>query len=196
MKKSIIVSAVFLTFSTLAVKAQEKGKHEINISFSDGTTLGYGESFSSGFSSASLGADLNTRTTYSGNLGFGYRNQISKRIRVGADIVFQIEEIDVRDKNYKFIAKRTDSYMMVMPTMSFSYIKTGWLDFYGSAAAGIIVKAGELQKLNQPCIKDDGIGFAFQVNPVGIRAGKKLGGFAEIGYGYRGYLSIGLNYKF
>lgn len=37
--------------------------------------------------------------------------------------------------------------------------------------------------------------FEYQITPIGIRYGKKWGGFAEIGFGYRGILSFGMFYN-
>lgn len=196
MKKSIIVSTVFLTFSTLVVKAQETGKHEVNLTYSDGIPISFADGFSNALSSAILGQKLNSKTTSSGNFGLGYRNQITERIRVGGDIAFQQEQTEQFDKNNKAIAKRTNNYFMVMPAMSFSYIKTAWLDFYGSAAAGVILDKYTSTEPNKAAVKDNTTDFAFQVNPAGIRVGKKLGAFAEVGFGYRGIISAGLNYKF
>lgn len=38
--------------------------------------------------------------------------------------------------------------------------------------------------------------FAYQVTAVGFEFGKKLGGYAELGYGYKGVLSTGIKYGF
>ncbi|URC13385.1 outer membrane beta-barrel protein [Flavobacterium sp. B183] len=196
MKKSIIVCVIFLTFGTTVVKAQEIGKHEVNLTYSDGIPMTFVEGFSNALSSAILGQKLNSETTSSGNFGLGYRYQITERIRVGGDVAFQQEQTKQSDKNNILIAKRTNNYFMVMPTLSFSYIKTEWLDFYGSAAAGVIMDRYTSTEPNKPAVKDNNVDFAFQVNPAGLRVGKKLGGFVEAGFGHRGIISAGLNYKF
>ncbi|WP_017497732.1 outer membrane beta-barrel protein [Flavobacterium sp. WG21] len=196
MKKSIIVCVIFLTFGTTVVKAQEIGKHEVNLTYSDGIPMTFVEGFSNALSSAILGQKLNSETTSSGNFGLGYRYQITERIRLGGDVAFQQEQTKQSDKNNILIAKRTNNYFMVMPTLSFSYIKTEWLDFYGSAAAGVILDRYTSTEPNKPAVKDNNVDFAFQVNPAGLRVGKKLGGFVEAGFGHRGIISAGLNYKF
>ncbi|MCC9017449.1 MULTISPECIES: outer membrane beta-barrel protein [Flavobacterium] len=196
MKKSIIVCAIFLTFGTTVVKAQEISKHEINLTYSDGIPVSFADGFSNALSSAILGQKLNSETTSSGNFGLGYRYQITERIRVGGDVAFQQEQTKQSDKNYKPIATRTNRYFMAMPTISFSYIKTEWLDFYGSAAAGVIVDNYTNAETGKAAVKDNTTDFAFQVNPAGLRVGKKFGGFVEAGFGYRGIISAGLNYKF
>lgn len=65
-----------------------------------------------------------------------------------------------------------------------------------SFAAGIILGKSAQTEPNKAFVKNDTADFAFQVNPAGIRAGKKLGIFVELGYGHRGIISAGLNYKF
>lgn len=37
---------------------------------------------------------------------------------------------------------------------------------------------------------------AYQINALGIRAGKKIGAFAELGFGYNGILNLGVSAKF
>jgi len=36
----------------------------------------------------------------------------------------------------------------------------------------------------------------FQVTPFGVSVGKSVAGFAEIGYGYKGFLNLGIAYRF
>ncbi|MCK4288204.1 MAG: hypothetical protein KAW86_03280, partial [Bacteroidales bacterium] len=38
--------------------------------------------------------------------------------------------------------------------------------------------------------------FNFQITAVGVRLGKSLGGFMELGFGYKGLLNFGLSYQF
>jgi hypothetical protein len=47
----------------------------------------------------------------------------------------------------------------------------------------------------------DGKGYSnritnFQITAVGVRLGKSLGGFMELGFGYKGLLNFGLSYQF
>ena len=34
---------------------------------------------------------------------------------------------------------------------------------------------------------------AYQINAVGVRIGKKFGGYAEFGYGYKGIVNLGFS---
>lgn len=39
--------------------------------------------------------------------------------------------------------------------------------------------------------------FAYQVNPIAVRVGNdRVGGFVEAGFGYKGFLTAGLSFKF
>lgn len=201
MKKSIIVCTILFTLSTVVVKAQEAGKHEINVSYGDGapTTLvdGFSNAFTNALVSGISGLKTNNTTESFGSIGLGYRNQITERIRVGGDIAFQQVQSKITDEKNKLLSKRTDRYLMVLPTISFSYIKTDWLDFYGSAAAGVLLNNSEQQSEDGKAPhKSNNVDFAFQVNPAGIRVGKKIGVFAEVGFGHRGIVVAGINYKF
>jgi opacity protein-like surface antigen len=201
MKKIIVISGFLL--GTFAVHAQETGKQEIRLGYSDGIFLslgnGFSDTFSNSINSALTGAkykdDVMTKTL--GMLEVGYRYNINKRLKVGGDISYMKEE-----NTYEFVIPgttktqnetRKNQYSMVLLIAEFSYIKTSWLNFYGSGGIGSIVRRSNDYQGSH--IKDEAQ-FAFQINPVGLRVGKKLGAFAELGLGYKGIATIGANYKF
>jgi hypothetical protein len=195
MKKSIIACTLLLTLFSITTQAQEASKHEIRVSYSDGIPTTLVDGFANALAAAFLGQKTNSKTSSFGNIGLGYRNQMTNRIRVGADITFQQEKTEITDKDNKIIQKTNSRYIMVMPTFSFSYAKTAWIDFYGEAAAGAVLD-DHTQTGGTNTTSQNTIDFAFQINPIGLRVGKKIGGFLEAGFGYRGFVNLGLNYKF
>ncbi|MFW0739427.1 hypothetical protein [Flavobacterium sp. T12S277] len=201
MKKIIIIWG--LLFGTIVGNAQETGKHEIRMGLSDGLFLSFGngfaDSFSNGISSGLTGVkykdDVKTKTL--GMFEIGYRYNINERFKVGADISYMKEE-----NTYEFVTPgttntqnetRKNQYGMFLATAEFSYIKTSWINFYGSGGIGSVIRRSN--DYEGAYIKDEAH-FAFQINPVGLRVGKKLGAFVEMGLGYKGIAIIGANYRF
>lgn len=203
MKISITIMSVFMSGAVMAqgFDGQMTNKHEFRVGYSDAIPL----TIASGLSEAlgqTLVAGINDskiKTLNSKSIGFleaGYRYQISDRFKVGADVGFMNENRTVTyTKNGTTKAdttKSTTRYVTVLPNVQFSYIKTAIIDFYGSASVGVIFAQTSYKNMNT---RGNNTGFAFQVNPVGIRVGKKLGGFLEAGFGYKGLINAGLSLK-
>lgn len=204
MKKSIIIIATGLMFSA-TVKAQT-GKHEIRIGYSEGSSLKLKDEFLGGFANAIVSAIVPDANAYVqkdnkqlGVFGVGYRNQITDRLKVGGDLGYMKSEQTLgpkaaTTKNTDDI-KKTQHLFIAMPVIEYSYIKTPWLNFYGSAAAGVNIISSTERKNGQTA-KESKVGFAYQVSPAGLRVGKKLAGFAEVGYGNKGIVTAGISYGF
>lgn len=204
MKKSIIMIAIGVMFSA-SVKAQT-GKHEIRISYSEGSSVKLKDEVLGGFADVIAGALLPGSNTYVqkdsrqiGVFGLGYRNQITERLKVGADLGYmksdQTFSPKAGTKDNTGDIKKTQHFFIAMPVAEYSYIKTPWLNFYGSAAAGINLTSSTERK-NGRAAKDNKLGFAYQVSPAGLRVGKKLAGFVEVGYGNKGIVTAGISFGF
>lgn len=63
--------------------------------------------------------------------------------------------------------------------------------FYGTAGVGFFVKRKTLYEMQT----DTDFGYTFQVSPVGLRLGNRVGAFMELGYGYKGVFIGGLSVK-
>ncbi|MET0573612.1 MAG: hypothetical protein ABWZ79_19495 [Pedobacter agri] len=204
MKKSSIILAIGVMFSA-TVKAQT-GKHEIRISYSEGSSVKLKEDFAEGFAKALVISLIPAADNYVqksnkqlGVFGLGYRNQITDRFKVGADLGYMKSEQTFSPKagtkDNTGDIKKTQHLFIAMPVAEYSYIKTPWLNFYGSAAAGINL-ASSTESKNGKIVKENKLGFAYQVSPAGLRIGKKLAGFIEVGYGNKGIVTGGISYGF
>ncbi|WP_223609602.1 porin family protein, partial [Chryseobacterium sp. OSA05B] len=177
MKKSIIIIATGLMFSA-TVKAQT-GKHEIRIGYSEGSSVKLKEDVLEVFTNAIVSALLPDVNPYVqkdskqlGVFGLGYRNQITDRLKVGGDLGYMKSEQTFVPKaattNTMGDIKKTQHLFIAMPVIEYSYIKTPWLNFYGSAAAGVNLTSSTERKNGQTA-KDSKVGFAYQVSPAGLR---------------------------
>lgn len=180
-----------------------KGRHAVNISYSDGLTLGGASFWGMGLSDAITGT-VRSDEQSTGVFGLGYRYGISKRFKLGMDLGFAKVSSQVTvtgDKSPSI--KEKELNLMVLPTAEFIYFSRNLFQLYGSAAAGInLTRHNETAKTDKGkefVQKDSRFNqeFAYQVNPIGVRVGNsRIGGFVEAGLGYRGFITAGISLGF
>ncbi|WP_223609591.1 hypothetical protein [Chryseobacterium sp. OSA05B] len=135
----------------------------------------------------------------------GYRYVLTDRIKVGLDLAYSTNKTYyLIENNYtkdKVTTVVKDQFYIIMPTASYSYIKKGLFDFYGTLSAGVAfnkvkysIKNNNSLSLQNP--DQSSTLFAYQITPAGLRVGKKIGGFVEAGFGYKAVLVAGIDYKF
>ena len=151
----------------------QKGKAEIGFSWGHFSmfTLYNGSPFNTSSGTSSL------------NLRYYLNNAVSVGINVGYE----------NNSSY-------GSFLTFAPECTFRYLDTKdnrvRVRLYGAAGFGLTVFND-----NEASIPghSDNTGpklWGFQGTPLGIRVGRKLAGFAEIGYGYKGLINGGLSYRF
>jgi opacity protein-like surface antigen len=197
MKKVIVLSVLLLC--TAIAKAQDTEKNEIRVGYSDASFVQLGDGLSNSFANAIVSGitgvkykDASSKAI--GMFELGYRYNINDRVKVGADFSYlRLEDtFKATTANAKNVTRNTN-YLMGLATIEFSYIKTSLLNFYGSGGAGII--SGSTKETGSSYSNKEAA-FAYQINPAGLRVGKKFGAFVEVGYGYKGIATAGLNYRF
>ena len=207
MNFKIFTLAVFLLTPGLKGMAQnndlDKNRHAVNISYSDGLTLGGASFWGMGLADAITGTTRSNEQS-TGVFGLGYRYSLSKRMKLGMDIGFAKVSSHVTAKGDKGPSyKEKELNLLVLPTAEVIYLKRNLFQLYGSAAAGINLtrhsetakteKGKELVQAGSHFNQE----FAYQVNPIGVRFGnKRIGGFVEAGLGYRGFITAGISLGF
>lgn len=204
MKKLIITLGIILTISVFKVNAQKTNRNELRAGYSDATWLvvtdALGEAIGNAGTAVLSGSTFkNAKSKSNGVIEAGYRNQLTKDIKIGIDVGYlKIDKTSNFENNTtKAITsiKRHTDYLLVMPMAEFSYLKTSVINLYATAGAGaIFYKSKEVENTKASKIK--GAGFAFQIDPIGLRVGKQLGAFLELGFGYKGIGTAGISYKF
>ncbi|TWF42951.1 hypothetical protein FHW36_102713 [Chitinophaga polysaccharea] len=198
MKKASVFASLVLVFS-VAAHAQQAGRHEVRIGYSDGFTLANDEILPRMMTNIFVAVLTGTKTTVNtrtfGVIETGYRFQLTKHIKLGADVAYQLARTEIKTQESADIEKYKTNYFIILPTIQFSYIKTNLLDFYGSAATGAYMSSSQRISAEKSAQRSK-FDFAYQVNPVGLRVGRKLGGFVELGFGTKGFATAGISYKF
>lgn len=209
MKLKFIALSLLVLAGVNMVKGQEtskgvtvtENKHELRLTASDGITQGLVSSMGGGLVDAVLGSKRSDQK-YSLVYGLGYRYNIG-RFKVGADLGFSHASANLTlDGDNSVSLKERELNFLVLPSAEFVYFKRRLVELYGGASAGIGLlrhtESGQTEKGKGAAKKSDlTTSFAYQVNPIAVRVGnERVGGFVEAGFGYKGFLTAGLNFKF
>ncbi|GAA4465987.1 hypothetical protein GCM10023093_19240 [Nemorincola caseinilytica] len=156
-----------------------------------------------------------SNTTASGAISLTYRYHLSRVVSLGVTGVLERETgqwqthqgiltgiFDPYDIAYGRFSRST---FTVAPEVTFNYGETahGMLRFYSVVALGI-TRSAQTTTLDNPGSEysitpppaSTKVYTTFQATPIGIRVGRALGGFAELGIGYKGIFNYGLTYRF
>lgn len=204
-KKILLLIVLAGGVSLPHLKAQ---RHIVRASWSDATPLLIADLFVEGLSNAVTGAS-SEREDFKGMYTFGYRFKWS-RFALGADVSYAnlSQRVRLPGEQYTsgaaFSLREKGDYFMVMPALEFVYVKFPFVDVYTSMAAGYLfseVQQTGLTEIGTSYLehaqRPGGSSFAFQYNPVGLRFGlDRFAAFAELGIGFRGFVCLGLDYRF
>ena len=139
------------------------------------------------------------QTGYWGPFGVEYYHHLSKVVAVGGVVEYAGCKWD---KPMTMNGSLKTSYISVMPSVKFNWLRKEHFGLYSSLSAGVMIaslKASDEIK-NDPDITEDpdetATSFMFNINPIGAEFGGAFRGFAELGFGEKGLLCVGLRYRF
>jgi len=135
----------------------------------------------------------NTNSQY-GVISVQYGHQFGKVVHLGAALTFN----PVATKYlYKKGGMENDTWLCFsfMPRLDFCYFNRNIFTIYSSVAAGVSFLYCHADYNNRPDETFNTFWWAYQFTAMGIRIGKDIGGFVEIGYGYQGVINLGLSAK-
>lgn len=132
----------------------------------------------------------------SGTISAGYHRYLGKIVAIGfsATIDFIGHSIEF-DKETSF--RSSAIVVSVMPAINFHYIRKNLFSVYGGGSAGAVAWIYTTDYTNNS-LNASGVKwlFAYQLTLIGMRVGKDVGGFIEMGCGYQGMVKAGLSLKF
>ncbi len=126
------------------------------------------------------------------SFGIMLAGERQKVIKGGAPI---LDLSDMYRERYKEVE---DYYLAVLADYRFAWGLRPAAKWYSGFSPGISWQQRKEKHNDFSYVKDEfnKSRFAYQVTAVGFEFGKKLGGYAELGYGYKGVLSTGIKYGF
>lgn len=130
---------------------------------------------------------------FSNSYTITYRYQRRRRVAIGLTSGFSTH---TTYRTYYSDSKsfyKHSSFITAFET-KFTYVDKPLVQFYAITGLGILLVRTKDQRIPN-ATKTYGWPTC-QLTPIGVRIGKKLGGFAEMGYGYKGLINFGVSAKF
>ena len=191
--KKIFVMVVAAMMAIVSVQAQDELKNELGVFY------GFG-SASNIFSiiTSSISAAVGDQGSFWGPVGVEYYYHVSPVVGVGAVASYascKAEDEKTRQDDL------TESFITVMPSVKFNWLRTKGFGMYSSLSAGVMfvsIKCNDNAKASDPNAKDESLtSFMFQATALGAEfGGEQFRGFVEAGVGEKGLICAGLRCKF
>jgi hypothetical protein len=132
----------------------------------------------------------------SGVIAVSYKYSFSERISAGITIAAENEHTDVYVSSPKKVeGKYRRTAISVAAEAKFVYAAKGIVTVYGLAGFGNCFISQKITGNNKERTSSTTY-FTLQLSPIGLRVGKKVGSFAEAGFGYKGICHLGVSYRF
>ena len=192
MKKLLLLCIPFFLY--INTYSQE---HQVSAGMGLGTTvqmLDVLTEIGGAFSSIFFKGSYLDKTDNIGEFRISYAYTPKDRWSYGATLSYNQSKFDALIKGEK-IGEQVNDYYTLAAETSFAYFKKERMSFYALLGAGATL--GNVKQTRFSTGKEsqsNGTIFNFQITPVGFRYGKQWGGFAEMGFGYRGLLNFGAFY--
>ncbi len=132
----------------------------------------------------------------SGALFGSYRRNLFQWLSVGLTAGFEKESKDLVIEGMN-VGLYTRYVFTIAPELQARYYHRGATTMYGALGIGNSFVSEQYTSLTSDKHLDATDNYAgFQVSPIGIKVGRKLNGFGEIGFGYKGMVQLGISYRY
>lgn len=188
MKKILLIGAFLLICSN-----SYSQKNQISAGYGIASSNQILDVFENIFSNVLFPSGNLSETSSMGEFRLAYAYTPKERWRFGTALSYSQTDFDVSNNGVK-IGEQVNSYFTIAGETSYSFLKKEKLNLYSLLGAGATIATAKQTTTNATADSQDTF-FNFQVTPFGISYGKQWGGFAEVGFGYRGVLSFGAFYN-
>ena len=206
MKKiSLLLMVSLLSTGLFAQKAPavSYGNNELDLSYGLFTTPQFVDIFVDIFSAVfSFGTYQQDNVHYTGGIILTYKHAFNDRWLLGFSTAYDGRSADLlnKDRDSKK-GSYVSSYITPVVSFDYRYLMKEKVQLYSGIGLGATF-LNEHNKVINPDTNEEEtsdnnqVFFDFQVNLIGVRVGKKLAGFAELGFGYKGIINGGISYQF
>ena len=201
--KKLVLMAVAAMMATMSVQAQSDKqylKHEISVGYgaiSNAGVSALGEAFAAIMVTPGLVTYDNGSIT--GPISLEYYYHINPVIGLGGVGVYAKETKDIIMFDQKS-GDAKNTYISVMPSIKFNWLRTKYFGMYSKAAAGLCFVSQKRNWQYSSETKSDSdtkTMFTYQLTGIGLEAGpQNVKAFAELGIGEQGILLAGVRVKF
>lgn len=195
MKKVILLVAVAMMAVT-GVNAQSEIKQEIAVSYGTLSNSDWLNIFESVI--GAVFGETYEEGSYVGPIGMEYFYHVKPWCGVGAIATYG-HLIQDSSKDDNKVGTKTDRYTTLMPAVKFDWLRREAVSLYSKLGAGVTWRQekrefeGDNAQYNSDKTEAH---FNWQVSLLGVEAGKRLRGFAELGFGEQGLFIAGVRYRF
>lgn len=201
MKKAIFTFLALLIAVPKSHAIEPIPEQEISFQYSTITAPQFINFFVGAFSSAlSLGTFTIDDMKCTGLFSVQYHHAVSKRIMLGCTTGYEYASLVLKDKDG---AIRDGSigqhYVSILPSAKLYYNYNQHFGMYGKLQAGILMQMDKSRVENDEVVDEFQMNpsFSFHVVPFGCEfGGESIRGYAEVGWGYQGLITIGIKKSF
>lgn len=193
MKK--IISLLIIAILSTTTFAQNS-KHEISLGFGVVTTNSVINTFSDFLATGLTGGYYTSKNkTFTGAYQLGYKYALTERLSLGGTFAYEKITSDAFLENVKE-GQFKNQYYTIAPEFDFKYVKSDILSIYSLVGiGGTYTNRSRTSDTNEK-VDDSTVYFNFQATPIGVKIGKSIGVYGELGFGYKGLLNIGAFARF
>lgn len=194
--KVLFCSFVFLFFSVSLI-AQREYDHDVTLGYGLVTSNQIFDVAADVLTSAILpGGYATFNSQYPGGFSVSYKNSVSDRWNVGVIGSFDLVTKDVFTANQKK-GDLNRKFYTIAGEVDFRYFKREIFQMYSLVGLGYTIFRDRYMPVVEEKASKDTSGYVnFHVSLLGIRLGKELAFYTEVGFGYKGILNFGLSYQF
>ena len=193
MKKTIFLICIFIT-SVGLTQAQPK-KHEIVAGY--GTIVHYDVkevTVNLAVTIVSVGYVNTIYKNGSGTFFAGYRFTPDPKVTVGIEGGYHKIDQEAWSQD-EFLGTLTRKYYIMAGLANFNYVRKPSFQMYSGLAFGYAFQDIHYIPIEGEEEVENPGKMAFHINAIGFRFGKSVGGFLELGYGYKGVINFGFSLK-
>lgn len=197
MQKTLMVFASLLTLN-LTVLAQSK--HEVSLGLGFGTTNevddAASETLTDFFNALFLTDAYSENVKYSPAWHVGYKTFLTKqqKLAVGGTFTYQTAKGDFSYGGEKAGDLQRNFYTIAAEA-DYRYIKKEKFHLYSGLGLGYTFSNETLMPITGSEKKTSSGNFDFQIIGIGARYGSNVGGFMELGFGYKGIICAGFFFR-
>lgn len=198
MKSLKIITVILLMGIIYPISAQEKGISEVKAGYgyftSTQTIYDFGEMFQFVFSFDNESYE-NEKST--GAIYFGYNYAVSDRFTIGGVFAYEQINADTKSGNDKVGKMKSTFYTVAIESCYHYFLKENFSMYsglglgYSFGNTNFVPSSSSIEKP----FKNNANTPNFHITGFGVKFGKKFGGFAEVGFGYKGLINAGISLK-
>jgi hypothetical protein len=189
-KTAALLALSLLVVSSATVCAQDY-RHEVSVGVGVGTIMDMAGAFMLPIYLIYSMGTVREEVVAKPALTVYYRYHASRLISVGGNFAYQKfdRELYFLDET---VSKNSINYYTFMGRVDFNYVRTRLVRMYSGIAFGLYNASESGERIEDNSETRVGL----QVNAVGLRVGKQLAGYLELGFGFNGILAAGITYEF